>query len=96
MNQEGIQFEHAGVALDHEIKGFISSILEKIYSQSPSDAVLKVALKSTKNLTLATCKIVSQTGVFIAEASNTNPLQAIMSLEQKIKIQFESWRADRF
>jgi ribosome-associated translation inhibitor RaiA len=96
MKHDGIEFVYKGSNPENEIKQVISAIVEKLHFNSPSDSAMTMVLNSTKNISKATCRIASQTGVFIAEATNKNPLEAITMLETKMRKQLEEWRKSRF
>lgn len=96
MIQENVQFEFMGFDPDHEIRSFISPVVEKLHLNSPSDAAIKLALKKGKGAIRASCRIASQAGTFVADAVSDNPVKAIQQIEKKIRTQLDTWKAWRF
>jgi ribosome-associated translation inhibitor RaiA len=91
-----IKFEFKGFRPDEKIENFVSAVTDKLHWSAPSDSSLKFILEKSKNAVLASCRIVSQTGTFMAEAIHENPIRAIQQIETKIRDQLEKWKRHRF
>ena len=81
---------------DDSTKACLSVVADKLQFSAPSDAVLKIVLKKSAGNLLATCRIVSQAGIFVAEAIADQPIRAIGMVEEKIRKQLKNWKAHRF
>jgi ribosome-associated translation inhibitor RaiA len=96
MRNDCIQFEFIGFDPEYEVRNFISTVAEKLYLSSPSDSAIKVAMKVSRGVIQASCRIVSHAGTFMAEAISDNPIKAIKKVEKKIAEQLEGWKHRRF
>lgn len=96
MQNECIQFEFLGFDPKQEVKSFITTVGEKLHLGSPSDSVMRLVLKKSKDIIQASCKIASCSGPFVADAVSENPIIAIQEIEKKINQQLEVWRKRRF
>lgn len=96
MRSDCVQFEFVGFDPEYEVRNFISAIAEKLHLSSPSDSVIKVAMKASKGVVQASCRIASHAGTFVADAIGDNPIKAIRKIEEKIGRQLEAWKRCRF
>ena len=96
MRSDCIQFEFVGFDPEYEVRTFISTITEKLHLSSPSDSAIKVAMKASKGVVQASCRIASHAGTFVADAIGDNPIKAIQKIEEKIGQQLEAWKSRRF
>lgn len=79
-----------------EFQSFVSLIGERLHLSAPSDAVLKLAIRKSKDAIEVSCKIVSCAGTFVAEAVSENQIQAVRRVEAKIRKQLKAWIRKRF
>ena len=96
MRNDCVQFEFVGFDPEHEVRNFISTVAEKLHLRSPSDSAIKVAMKFSKGVVQASCRIASHAGTFVADAISDNPIKAIKKVEEKIAEQLDGWRRRRF
>lgn len=96
MRNDCVQFEFIGLDPEYEVRNFISTVAEKLHLSSPSDSVIKVAMKVSRGVVQASCRIASHAGTFMAEAISDNPIKAIKKVEEKIAEQLEGWKQRRF
>lgn len=96
MISENVEYEFKGFDPGHEIKAFMARLADQIYYSSPSDSGIKFAIQRSQGLVKASCRIASQVGLFVAEATGENPVSTIKKLEKKIKHQLDSWKMNRF
>jgi ribosome-associated translation inhibitor RaiA len=96
MINENVEYEFMGFDPEYEIKAFIAAVADKLYFSAPSDSAMKLAIKKSKGVVKASCRIASQVGTFVAEATGKNPIRAIQRLEKRIKHQLDSWKMNRF
>lgn len=81
---------------DDDTKTCVNGIAEKLQSSAPSDADLTMAVRRSAGKILATCRIVSQAGIFVAEAIADQPIRAVLEVEDKIRLQLRHWKSRRF
>ncbi len=91
-----VQLEIKGLNPDFNTKKFISVVAEKINLSAPSDSIIKLVIDKSKKAIRASCRVVSQTGVFFADAVGENPIKAIQLVENKIRDQLDEWKTHRF
>jgi len=96
MRNDCVQFEFIGLDPEYEVRNFISTVAEKLHFSSPSDSAIKVAMKVSRGVVQASCRIASHAGTFMAEAISDNPIKAIKKVEEKIAEQLEGWKQRRF
>lgn len=96
MRNDWVQFEFVGFDPEYEVRKFISTVVEKLDLSSPSDSTIKVAMKLSRGVVQASCRIASHAGTFVAEAIGDNPIRAIQKVEAKIAEQLERWKRRRF
>ena len=96
MINENLEYEFMGFDPEYEIKTFIATVAHKLYFSAPSDSAIKLVVKKGQGMVKASCRIASQVGIFVAEASSENPICAIQQLEKRIKHQLDSWKMNRF
>lgn len=96
MRNDCVQFEFVGFDPEYEVRNFISTVAEKLHLSSPSDSAIKVAMRLSKGVVQASCRIASHAGTFVADAISDNPIKAIKKVEEKIAEQLESWKSRRF
>ena len=96
MINENVEYEFMGFDPEYEIKSVIATIADKLYFSAPSDSAMKLAVKKSQGAIKASCRIASQVGTFVAEATGENPIRAIQRLEKRIKYQLDSWKMNRF
>lgn len=93
---DDIKLEFKGFKPNEKINNEVAHVTERLYLNSPSDSFIKLVFEKSKNKIHATCKIISQSGTFIADAINDNPIQIFRQIEEQIQKQIEDWRARRF
>ncbi len=91
-----VKFEFLGFDPDERIRYFASTVAETIHFSAPSDSTLKIVVEKSKDVILASCRIVSQSGTFMADAISDNPMKAIQLIERKIRDQLDAWKRHRF
>lgn len=96
MRSDCVQFEFIGFDPEYEVWNFISTVAEKLHLSSPSDSAIKVAMKVSRGVVRASCRIASHAGTFMAEAISDNPIKAIKRVEEKISEQLDGWKHRRF
>ena len=96
MRNDGVQFVFVGFDPECEVRNFISTVAEKLYLSSPSDSAMTVAIKLSKGVVQASCRIASRAGTFVADAISDSPIQAIQKVEKKIVDQLDGWKSRRF
>lgn len=96
MRNDCVQFEFIGFDPEYEVRNFISTVAEKLQLSSPSDSAIKVAMKVSRGVVQASCRIASHAGTFMAEAISDNPIKAIKKVEEKIAEQLDGWKHRRF
>lgn len=96
MNNDTIQVEFKGFDPGYDIKNIIAAVAENLHLSAPSDAAMKVAIQKSQHAVLASCRIASQAGVFVADAMSDCPVQAFRKIEKKIKRQLDGWKRKRF
>lgn len=89
MRNDCVQFEFIGLDPEYEVRNFISTVAEKLHLSSPSDSVIKVAMKVSRGVVQASCRIASHAGTFMAEAISDNPIKAIKRLKKRL---LNNWR----
>lgn len=96
MITENVECEFMGFDPEYKIKSLVAQVVDNLYYNAPSDSGIKLALQKSHGLVKATCRIASQVGPFVAEATGKNPISAIQRLENEIKNQLDSWKMNRF
>ena len=96
MIKENVEYEFMGFDPEYEIKTLIATVADKLYFSAPSDSAIKLVFKKSQGVIKASCRIASQVGTFVAEATSENPIRAIQQVESKIKHQLDSWKMNRF
>ena len=91
-----VKFEFLGFDPDERMRYFVSTVAETIHFSAPSDSTLKIVVEKSRDAILASCRIVSQSGTFVADAISDNPVKAIQLIEKKIREQLDSWKRHRF
>ena len=89
MSNDYVQFEFVGFNPEYEVRNFISTVAEKLHLNSPSDSAIKVAMKVSRGVVQASCRIASHAGTFMAEAISDNPIKAIKKVEEKEEVKIE-------
>jgi trehalose-6-phosphate synthase len=96
MITEYVEYEFIGFNPEYNIKNMIAVLAEKTYMNAPSNSAIKLVLRKSQDLVMASCRIGSQVGTFVSKAAGKNPIQAIQDLEKQIKIQLDSWKMNRY
>lgn len=96
MRTENFECELKGFDPELEIKTFIATVADRLYFSAPSDSAVKLAIRKSQGVVKASCRIASQVGTFVAEATCENPICALRRLELRIKQQLDSWKRNRF
>lgn len=96
MINENVEYEFMGFDPEYNIKTFIGTVADKLYFSAPSDSFIKLAVKKSQGAVKVSCRIASQVGTFVAEATAENPIHAMQRLEKQINHQLDSWKMNRF
>lgn len=96
MRNDNVSFEFIGFNPEHDLKNFLATVAENLHLRSPSDSAMKVAIKFSRGVVKASCRIASHAGVFMAEAISDSPIKAMNKIEQKIGEQLKGWKSRRF
>jgi hypothetical protein len=96
MEYNGVQIEFLRFAPEYETKAEIGTIANKIHVQAPSDSTMKLGFEKRQDIIKGYCRIVSQTGTFLAEAVSDCPIAVARELEKQLKFQFAVWNRRRF
>ena len=91
-----LELKFVGFNPDDRFKNTISQVAEVLYSSAPSDSDLKLVVEKSKNTIRASGRIVSQTGIFVADCLGHTPIRAIQKLERKMRKQLDWWKLHRF
>lgn len=96
MRNDCVHFEFIGFDPEHEIRNFVSTVVENLHLSAPSDSAMKVAISRGKGVIEASCRIASRAGTFVAEVVSDSPIRAIQKIEENISMQLDDWKRRRF
>lgn len=96
MITENVEYKFMGFDPESNVKNIIARVADALYDSAPSDSGIKFAVEKSQGIVKASCRIASQVGNFVAEATGKNPIHAIQRLEKRIKDQLDSWKMNRF
>ncbi len=96
MNYENLNIEMRGIHPSSHLDKMLRDLADAIHWQSPSDSCLKIFIEQSKGTIKASCRIASQTGVFVANSVSDCPEKSLRMLEQKIQKKLDEWKRNRF
>jgi len=91
-----VQYEFTNFEPEYDIRSFICIVSDRIHGLSPSDSVMKVAMKKVRDKFKASCRIASSAGTFFAETVSESPELAITEIDKKMRRQLRVWKMGRF
>ena len=91
-----VQLNFSGFDPDEALKGVVANVAERLYFIAPSDSAMKLVVEKGKDVIRVSCRIVSQAGIFVADAIGDNAFQTIRRIENKMRYQLDVWKTHRF
>lgn len=91
-----LQFEFMGFNPDERIKSFVSEVAQALHYSAPSDSTMKFVVEKSRNAIRASCRIVSQAGIFGVDSISDTTVGAVQQIERKMRKKLNQWKIRRF
>ncbi|HMN67513.1 MAG TPA: hypothetical protein PKC28_03145 [Bdellovibrionales bacterium] len=96
MLSEDVKIRFRGFEPSHDVRSALDIILNQLHLKAPSQSFLSATFTLTNGIFEGVIKISSTAENFMAKASDVHLTDVGHKLMEKIGIDFDNWKANRF